>query len=233
MVPPPAHPLMVQTPAHTTPATVVLVAGNRLLLESLPEQGGPLTGVQIVGRALDLAEGREIARRTAPRVLLVDGPNFCQGFRELGEDLTYRLGQLHLAIFADGFTDAQLDLAVSIGARGLLTQHDSLADLAAALSGIAGGERRVSALFQDRILHDGRGGHLRVHRRHRLRLFSRRQLDVLMQLAEGRRVKDIAEAMQLSEKAIESHKYRLMNRLGIHDRVELCRWAIREGLISA
>ncbi|MCA9056151.1 MAG: response regulator transcription factor, partial [Planctomycetaceae bacterium] len=120
-----------------------------------------------------------------------------------------------------------------VGARGLFSQLDSLTDIGAGLQAVAAGEFRVSPRFHDFITSDPRGGKYKVHRRHRLKHFSDRQLEVLMQLAEGRRVKDIAEQMQLSEKAIESHKYRLMNRLGIHDRVELCRWAIREGLISA
>ncbi len=216
-----------------SPVTVVLIAGNRLLLESIPDNRGPLAGVQIVGRALDLDSGREMILRTAPQVLLIDGPNFCRGFRVLGEEVVVRLGQVRLAVFTDGFSDAQLALTVSAGAQGVLSQYDSLSELGAALRGIAGGELRVSANLLNRVLLDGRLKQFRVHRRHRLKLLSDRQLDVLRQLAEGKRVKDIAVAMHLSEKAIESHKYRLMNRLGIHDRVELCRWAIREGLISA
>jgi DNA-binding NarL/FixJ family response regulator len=43
-------------------------------------------------------------------------------------------------------------------------------------------------------------------------------------------VKEVAKSMVLSERAIESHKYRIMQKLGIHDRVELARYAIREGL---
>lgn len=225
------HPFSTST--NTADVPVVIVAENRLLLEALPDNRGPLAGIQIVGRAIDISNGRELVHRTLPKVLLVDGPNFCQGFRVLGEDVTFRLGQTRLAVFADGFSDTQLELTVAAGARGVLSQQDSLSDLGATIRAIAGGERRVSPIFQDRIAVDHRGGQIRVQRRHRLQLFSDRQLEVLMQLAEGKRVRDIAESMHLSEKAIESHKYRLMNRLGIHDRVELCRWAIREGLISA
>ncbi len=57
-----------------------------------------------------------------------------------------------------------------------------------------------------------------------------RQLEVLRHLARGESVKEVAKAMVLSERAIESHKYRIMQKLGIHDRVELARYAIREGL---
>jgi DNA-binding NarL/FixJ family response regulator len=46
-------------------------------------------------------------------------------------------------------------------------------------------------------------------------------------------VKEVAKAMMLSERAIESHKYRIMQKMGIHDRVVLTRFAIREGLMPA
>jgi DNA-binding NarL/FixJ family response regulator len=60
-----------------------------------------------------------------------------------------------------------------------------------------------------------------------------RQWDVLLRIAEGRRVAEVAQALSISEKAVESHKHRIMRVVGAADRVDLCRWAIREGLIEA
>jgi DNA-binding NarL/FixJ family response regulator len=54
-----------------------------------------------------------------------------------------------------------------------------------------------------------------------------------LRIAAGRRVSEVAEALQISEKAVESHKYRIMRVVGAADRLDLCRWAIREGLIDA
>ena len=42
--------------------------------------------------------------------------------------------------------------------------------------------------------------------------------------------KQVAQTMHLSVKTVERHSDRLMNKLDIHDRVELARFAIREGL---
>jgi DNA-binding NarL/FixJ family response regulator len=59
-----------------------------------------------------------------------------------------------------------------------------------------------------------------------------RQWDVLLRIAEGRRVAEVAADLHISEKAVESHKYRIMKAIGASDRVDLCRWAIREGFIQ-
>ena len=55
----------------------------------------------------------------------------------------------------------------------------------------------------------------------------------LRRLARGLAKKEIASLMHLSPKTIESHSSRLMGKLDIHDRVELARYAIREGLAEA
>ena len=60
-----------------------------------------------------------------------------------------------------------------------------------------------------------------------------RQLEVLRHLARGASVKEVAKLMHLSQKSVDSHKYRIMNKLGIHDRVDLTRYAIREQIIEA
>ena len=59
------------------------------------------------------------------------------------------------------------------------------------------------------------------------------QANAVLNIAEGRRVSEVAETLSISQKAVESHKYRIMRVIGATDRVDLCRWAIREGLIEA
>lgn len=61
---------------------------------------------------------------------------------------------------------------------------------------------------------------------------SGRQLEILRHLASGLSVKEIAQAMRMSYKSVDSLKYRLMRRLAIRDRVGLTRFAIREGLVA-
>jgi len=62
---------------------------------------------------------------------------------------------------------------------------------------------------------------------------SARQREVLRYLALGHTVKEVAAMMHLSVKSIDSHKYRIMKKLNLHDRVHLARYAIREGLCEA
>lgn len=66
-----------------------------------------------------------------------------------------------------------------------------------------------------------------------IRELNPRQYQVLLLLAEGLSVKLVAQKLKVSVKTVDSLKYRLMKQFGFHDRVELTRFAIREGLIDA
>jgi DNA-binding NarL/FixJ family response regulator len=61
---------------------------------------------------------------------------------------------------------------------------------------------------------------------------TRRQREVL-QLAEGRTMKDIADILRLSTSTVAFHKYKIKHTFGLRSNVELLRLAIRENLISA
>jgi DNA-binding NarL/FixJ family response regulator len=61
---------------------------------------------------------------------------------------------------------------------------------------------------------------------------TQRELEVLKLIAEGRTSKEIAELLVLSVKTVERHRADILHRLGMRDRVELTRYAIRRGLIE-
>jgi len=61
---------------------------------------------------------------------------------------------------------------------------------------------------------------------------SDRQLELLVLIAEGLSIKEIAQRWRLTNKSVDSLKYRLMKELNIHNRVDLARLAILEGLID-
>jgi len=59
-----------------------------------------------------------------------------------------------------------------------------------------------------------------------------RQRDVLRLIAEGRRIKEIAAALQLSARTVESHKYQMMQTLGVSSTADLVKYALKHRLIA-
>jgi DNA-binding NarL/FixJ family response regulator len=61
---------------------------------------------------------------------------------------------------------------------------------------------------------------------------SMRELEILKLVAEGRTTREIAETFVLAEKTVERHRSNILSKLGMRDRVDLTRYAIRRGLIE-
>ncbi|MBX3388859.1 MAG: response regulator transcription factor [Phycisphaeraceae bacterium] len=78
-----------------------------------------------------------------------------------------------------------------------------------------------------------REGNTLENSRSNQRRLSPRELEVLRLLAQGLSKKRIAESLFLSVKTIDNHCTSIMSKLGIHNRVALARYAIREGLATA
>jgi DNA-binding NarL/FixJ family response regulator len=69
--------------------------------------------------------------------------------------------------------------------------------------------------------------------RQRLRTLSPRQLEVLRLVAEGHTTREVARALRLSAKTVETHRGEIMKRLAVHDVVALVRYAVRVGLVPS
>ena len=61
---------------------------------------------------------------------------------------------------------------------------------------------------------------------------TKRETEIVKLVAESYTNRQIAEALFISEKTVDSHRAKILEKLGLHDRVELTRYAIRSGLVE-
>ncbi|MCA8986112.1 MAG: response regulator transcription factor [Planctomycetaceae bacterium] len=122
----------------------------------------------------------------------------------------------------------QTRILKSLQLQGLLSEHDPIHLIYRCLEAVLQNNTFDSLTRKSTLRIDQKGpSSARPH--HDL---TPRQQEVLCYLAEGRSVKEVAAIMNLSPKSVDSHKYRIMRRLQINDRVLLTRYAIREGLVD-
>ena len=60
-----------------------------------------------------------------------------------------------------------------------------------------------------------------------------RETEIVKLVAESYTNREIAQALVISEKTVDRHRANILQKLGLHDRVELTRYAIRNGLVEA
>ena len=221
-----------QLNTETRQSEVVIADVSRLNGESIAwclNAYGSFRSVTSVNSAESLANAIKEQR---PGLVLIGEGIVADGLREISGLLAIRLGETRLAVFADRLTDRQLDLVVHNRVTGLLSRQDSMRVINDQLVRLVGGAKVVSSALDDRVTLTASGEFECLASSH-LQKLTDRQWDVLLRIAEGRRVSEVAHDLHISEKAVESHKYRIMKTIGASDRVGLCRWAIREGFIQA
>jgi len=116
------------------------------------------------------------------------------------------------------------------GARGYIVKDAPAAELAQAVETVARGGRYLSPGAVDRVI-DHRGQVLERNRT-RYDLLTNREREVLKLLADGLSIKEVAARLGRSVKTAEVHTYNLMQKLDVHDRSELIRYAIAHGLVQ-
>ena len=173
-----------------------------------------------------------LIRSQRPTVVLIGERTVVPVIREIFTELAVRLGETKVAVFADGLTDRQLDLVTHNRVTGLLSREENMRRISEQLTQIAAGQPVLSEHLAKRVELMA-GCRFRCLASTQMEKLTDRQWDVLLRIADGRRVAEVAQALEISEKAVESHKHRIMRAVGAADRVDLCRWAIREGLIEA
>jgi len=215
-----------------TPIRTVLIEEQRLLLESLSTRIQRIPDFQIAGTASGSVDGLEVIRRTEPAVVMLGIVNRDRSGFDIAAEATRRQRNLKIVFLTSRLTDVFLARAMRLGADGYLLKSEPLEFVIQCLRRVARGECCFSREVQQRLEYDARRRRYTVNSENRLASLTNRQLEVLTRLSRGESVKEVAHGMHLSVKSIDSHKYRIMHKLGIHDRVHLARFAIREGLLQ-
>ncbi|MGD9693224.1 MAG: response regulator [Phycisphaerales bacterium] len=173
-----------------------------------------------------------------PDVVIIDvdmpGPVAFDAIEELGRLRPAPEGPRCLVLSA--FTrDTYIDAAISAGAWGYLSKNDELEAIFEGVRRAHRGEFAFSPAALERC--EVVGGRLRLKVKEeagasRLNALTDQEMQVLRLIARGASTKEVAGAIYRSEKRVEAVRTSIMKKLGCHDRVELTRYAIREGIVE-
>jgi len=131
-------------------------------------------------------------------------------------------------IFLTMHADAQLATeALRAGASGYVLKHAAGEELLSAMQEVLQGRTYLTPLLAQDVLSS-----LMAPEKQAAVTLTPRQREVLRLIAEGWRLKEIAAALQLSPRTVETHKYAMMRALGVQSTAELVRYAIHLGLVA-
>ena len=208
---------------------ILLADDHKIMREGLRSLIEKNSQFEIVGQAEDGRMTVRLAQELMPDIIIMDigmpDLNGIEATRRIKaivpETRIIALSMYHDKRFVSGMLGA--------GASGYLTKDCALDELVTAVEVVAKNETYLSPRVA------GAGvrkyvNHLSKSSRAGIATLTDRQREVLQSLSEGKNTKQIASALRISVKTVETHILNIKEKLDIHSTAELTRYAIREGL---
>lgn len=210
---------------------VVLADDHRMLREGLRALLERQDDIEVVGEAADGREAVRLASQLRPDVVVMDVSmpllNGIEATRQIRRDCpTARV--LTLTVHESQDYVAQL---LAAGASGYIIKRAGGDELISAVRAVYRGEAFLhpsiaKVVIQDYVQRLQAGQGLSAQE-----VLTEREREVLQLIAEGYTNREIADLLHLSIKTVQNHRSNIMRKLDLHDRGELIKYAIQQGII--
>ncbi len=208
---------------------ILLVDDHQVLREGLGSLLEQQSNMEVVGEAGDGRTALRLVRELHPDVVIMDVN--MDGMD--GIDATRMINREHpetkVLALSMYLRKTFVSEMFKSGATGYLLKDSAFTEIVEAINTVLKGEKyvcaKVAALLVDEYVQDGQGtaGHANL---------TKRELEVIRMLADGKTSKEIALITETSVKTVDACRRRLMQKLEINSIAELVKYAIREGLTT-
>jgi DNA-binding NarL/FixJ family response regulator len=218
------------TPKETR---ILLVDDHQIMRQGLRQLINAEPGLMVVGEAFDGQSAKDLVGTLAPDLVLMDihlpDVNGVEVTRQiLAQFPTIKI----IALSSDAATELVLQ-ALRAGISGYLIKENGFHELMQAISVVMDHRLYLSSEVSSAVITNfmksagswegGRAGGT----------LSEREQSLLQLIAAGKRNKEIAAALNVTIKSVETYRVRIQKKLRCHSTAELVRYAIREGIIQA
>jgi DNA-binding NarL/FixJ family response regulator len=200
----------------------IVRSGLKKVLDAQPD-------LEVVAEAEDGAEAVKRALTEDVHLAILDVSMPKRTGIQAAEELRKRKPELRLLMLSMYDSEQFLFESLRAGASGYVLKSDADQDIVDAVRKTMRGQSflypsAISTLVRDLLE--------RRSSEDEFEILTPRELQVLKLIAEGYTSKEIAQELVISVKTVERHRQNILDKLGMSDRVELTRYAIRRGLIQ-
>ena len=187
--------------------------------------------IVIVGEASDGREAVRLAGQLKPDVVLMDIAMPLLNGLEATRQIKREHPAINVLVLTMYDNEEYFRQMLEVGASGYIIKRAAASELVNAIRAVYNGEAVLSPtitrlLLEDYLNHD-------IHsQKDDPNALSSREREVLQLIAEGKTSREIAEILNLSVKTVQSHRTSLMQKLDLHDRGDLIKYAIQKKIIE-
>ena len=212
--------------------TVLLVDDHALLRDMLCERLGIDAHLDVVGSAMNADQGVAEAERLRPDIVLMDVDMPGGSPFDATKKIRTRCPETKVVFLTAHCHDSYIDKALRAGASGYVVKAESPDKIVEALHLVGRGEKYFSPQVRARIIVETKAARHQGGCKTRLSLLTAREFEILRHIGKGETTKEIADATHIAAKTVGNHTSSIMDKLDIHNRVGLTRFAIREGIVD-
>ncbi|EPC03394.1 response regulator [Litchfieldella anticariensis FP35 = DSM 16096] len=206
----------------------VLVADDHHLVRtSIARMLDAEEGFAVVGEAADGEEAIALARRHRPDIVLMDIRMPGVSGLEATRKITKGMSDIKVVVLTAFLEENFAERLLNAGASGFISKGTELGDMVAALRAVFSGQRYISPEIAQRVVLakvDAQDNPFDT--------LSHRELQVAMMIVNCQTVSDISDRLFLSPKTVNTYRYRIFEKLGVHSDVELTHLGLRHGLVD-
>jgi DNA-binding NarL/FixJ family response regulator len=189
--------------------------------------------IELVGSAGDGEDALRLVRKMMPDVLLTDINMPKLDGIHLTQKVKHELPNVGIVVLTIYHDDANVFQAIKAGALGYVLKDSPPEETLAAIRAISRGDSLLHPSIAARVLAEF--NRLNTQRLANMELFSEltdREIEVLKEIATGKRNREIAETLFISEKTVKNHISNILFKLQVNDRTEAAMMAARGGLVN-
>lgn len=212
---------------------VVVADDHAIVREGVRMILGQEQDIEVVGEAGDGQQAIDLVEALGPQVVIMDISMPGVG----GIEATQRLKTSHPQVQVLALTmhedETYVFQLLRAGAAGYVLKRAAAQDLVQAVRAAARGEAFLYPSVARKVVEDYLRRVETGEERERYDGLTAREKEILTLIAQGLSNQQIAEKLYISIKTVQTHRAHILEKLGLHDRTELVRYAIRKGLIQA
>jgi DNA-binding NarL/FixJ family response regulator len=198
----------------------IVRSGLRMLIDRQPD-------MTVVAEAKDGVDALERAQAEHPDVAVLDVSMPRMTGLQAAREIRSHAPDTRVLMLSMHDDDRYFFESLEAGAAGYVLKRAADTDLIDAVRTVATGRTFLSDETQTSLMREWQEGRSEPESP-----LTPREREVVKLIAEAFTNKQIAETLRLSEKTVESHRSNLLTKLGMRDRVELVRYAIKSGLVE-
>lgn len=189
--------------------------------------------IEVVGEASDGQEALDLVDRLKPGVVVMDISMPGMSGIEATQHVRERYPGVNVLALTMHEDESYVFKLLRAGASGYVLKRAAAQDLVQAVRAAAKGEAFLYPSVARKVVEDYLKRVETGEDRERYDGLTEREKEILTVIAQGLSNQQIAQKLYISIKTVQTHRAHILEKLGLHDRTELVRYAIRKGLIEA